>query len=111
DDAQLARWLGEARARTLALFTSLSDEQLLGPQITIVNPALWEVGHVGWFAERWVLRHAGGARPILDGADALWDSSAVAHARRWSLPLPSRDGTVDFLRAVDERVQARIARG
>jgi iron(II)-dependent oxidoreductase len=110
-DAQLMAWLIDAHARTLALVGDLSDEQLLGPRLAIVNPLLWELGHVGWFAEKWVLRHAGGAPPLYANGDALWDSSAVAHDTRWDLPLPSRAETVRYVREVHARMVDRIERG
>ena len=43
--------LQAARSRTLALVEDLDDEQLLGPRLAIVNPPLWEIGHVAWFQE------------------------------------------------------------
>jgi iron(II)-dependent oxidoreductase len=110
-DAQLAAWLVDAHARTLALVDDLSDEQLLGPRLAIVNPLWWELGHVAWFAEKWVLRHAGGAPPLRADGDALYDSSAVAHDTRWDLPLPSRAETVRYAREVHVRILDRVERG
>lgn len=98
--AELMRQLREARSRTLGLTDDLTTAQLMGPKLDIVNPVLWEIGHVGWFHERWTLRHAGGAAPIRADGDALWDSSAVVHATRWDLPLPDRAGTHAYLDAV-----------
>jgi iron(II)-dependent oxidoreductase len=109
-DPLAAAWI-EVRDRTLALVEDLSDDQLLGPRLPIVNPLLWEVGHVAWFAERWVLRHAGGAAPALANADGLWDSSTVAHDSRWDLPLPSRAATLRFFVDTHDRVLRRIERG
>jgi iron(II)-dependent oxidoreductase len=43
--------LRDARGRTLSLISDLRGEQLVGPRLPIVNPPLWEVGHVGWFQE------------------------------------------------------------
>jgi gamma-glutamyl hercynylcysteine S-oxide synthase len=34
----------------------------------------------------------------------LYDSAAVPHARRWHLPLPSREGTLDYMQRVLDRV-------
>ena len=59
------------------------------PQLAIVNPPLWEIGHVAWFQEWWVLRHALGAAPLIKNGDALYDSSAIPHDSRWELPLPA----------------------
>ena len=108
----LIRLLEDARARTLALVMDLEGSQLFGPRLPIVNPPLWEVGHVGWFQERWCLRrHADAALApsILSGADALYDSSSVAHAVRWDLPLPTLDATLRYLDTVFSRVCERIA--
>src|SRR2546429_267880 len=62
-DVVLAAWVRDARRRTMEVVEDLSDEQLLGPQLRIVNPLLWEIGHVTWFQEKWALRHAGGEAP------------------------------------------------
>jgi gamma-glutamyl hercynylcysteine S-oxide synthase len=88
----------------------LADGDLLGPRLDIVNPPLWEAGHIAWFQENWVLRHHLGHAPILGGADALFDSSAVPHAARWNLPLPSRSETVQLLEQVRDRVLENIER-
>ncbi len=100
----LVDWLTDARRRTLELIADLSDAQLLGPQLSIVNPLLWEIGHVAWFHEKWVLRHAGGRPPLRADADALYDSSAVAHDTRWDLRLPSRAETLRYLSQVQEQI-------
>jgi gamma-glutamyl hercynylcysteine S-oxide synthase len=107
----LAEWLCDARQRTLDLIADLSDDQLLGPRLPIVNPLLWEIGHLAWFAERWILRHAGQQLPLRADGDALYDSSAVPHATRWDLPLPSRGGTLEYMRQVQERVLDVLNRG
>jgi iron(II)-dependent oxidoreductase len=100
--------LREARERTLALVRGLAPAALLGPRLPIVNPPLWELGHVGWFQERWILRREG-APPRRAGADALYDSSRVVHATRWDLPLPSLADTLDDLARTLEAALARAA--
>ena len=110
-DAILASWVREARIRTLELVADLSDEQLMGPQLRIVNPLMWEIGHVTWFQEKWVLRHAGGEAPLRADGDSLYDSAAIPHDSRWDLPLPSRGDTLAYLSSVRDRVLERIERG
>jgi iron(II)-dependent oxidoreductase len=102
--AVVIAWARDARRRTLELIADLDDELLLGTPLSITNPLLWEIGHVAWFAERWVLRHANGRAPLRADADALYDSAAVAHDTRWSLPLSSRRDTLDYLARVEEQV-------
>jgi iron(II)-dependent oxidoreductase len=110
-DLELAAWVHDARQRTFDLIADLSDEQLFGPQLAIINPLLWEIGHVSWFQEKWVLRTAAAQPPIRRNADALYDSAAVHHDTRWDLPLPSRDETLAYIRAVRDRVADRLERG
>ncbi|MEK6284354.1 MAG: selenoneine synthase SenA [Acidobacteriota bacterium] len=101
---QILEALREARDRTLELVADLSDDQLLGPRLAIVNPLRWEIGHVGWFAEFWCLRHLHGEPPLLAHGDSLYDSARVAHDTRWDLPLPSRAETLAYLKRVLDRV-------
>ena len=111
--SELRAHLLDARTRLHALTQDFAGPRLLGPMLDIVNPPLWEIGHVGWFQERWCLRlREDGtlADSILSGADALYDSSAVAHDTRWDLPLPDAARTRDYLAAVLERVLGRLER-
>src|SRR5262249_58196202 len=85
-------------------------EQLLGPPLDITNPLLWEIGHLAWFQEKWVLRHAGKQPPLRADADALYDSAAVPHETRWDLPLPGRADTLAYMRQVNDRVVERLQR-
>ena len=113
DATALRALLAAARERTLMLSSDLAAGRLLGPKLRIVNPPLWEIGHVGWFQERWCLRHAAGSAlepSILDNADALYDSAAVAHDTRWTLPLPDFEATLAYLERVCHRVEERIER-
>ena len=101
-------WVADARARTLELVADLSDEQLMGPRLSIVNPLRWEIGHVAWFQEHWVLCHAAGRPPLRADGDSLYDSAAIAHDTRWDLPLPGRGETLAYLTEIRDRVLARL---
>lgn len=104
DTRTLIEWINDARARTCALIADLDDEQLMGPRLPTVNPLLWEIGHVTWFQEKWVLRHTYDYNPIRTDADALYDSTAIPHDTRWNLPLPSHQDTLSYLHDVRDRV-------
>lgn len=104
----VADWTRDARQRTLDLIVDLDDRQLLGPYVETVNPLLWEIGHVAWFQEKWVLRHFAKQAPVRADADALYDSMAIAHDTRWDLPLPARGETLEYMQQVHERVLARL---
>jgi len=111
DAAALAQALQAARADTLRTFAAY-ERALPGLQVPCrpdINPPLWELGHIGWFQEWWLARNPERARgPAADpeaarpdgvraGADALYNSSRVAHPTRWTLALPSPAATRDDL--------------
>jgi len=109
----LAEDLLASRARSAHITATFEGERLLGPKLAIVNPPLWEIGHLGWFQERWCLRQRKDGQlkdSILPNADALYDSSAVAHDTRWDLALPSLRETRKYLQNVTERVLERLER-
>jgi len=94
----------------LELVSDLNEKQLLGPRLQIVNPLQWEIGHVAWFQEFWILRHLGRQSAILNYGDELYDSARVAHDTRWDLPLPGMDETLAYMRQVLERVIEQTGR-
>ncbi len=112
--ADLATALRDSRARTLALldaYVAVLGETLLVPYSTQLNPPIWEAGHIGWFQDYWIARNRQRdlgvdcdpehARPPgrMAAADDLYNSSLVAHTRRWSLPLPDLAATRAYLAA------------
>jgi gamma-glutamyl hercynylcysteine S-oxide synthase len=118
DAATLEPALTAMREQTLAQFAAV--RHALGGRLDIayaeqVNPPLWELGHVGWFEEFWIARNtqrhlgtrapleAARAAPLLPGANALYDSSHVAHAKRWQLRLPDARHTQRYLSQVRQR--------
>ena len=106
--ATLVSWTREARLRTLELYRDVSDRDLAVPYRRGINLPVWELGHVAWFQEYWVLRHTLGRRPIHPNADELWNSAIIAHAERWTAPLPSREATLEYLDVVRDGVIAVI---
>ena len=105
--------LMDARNHTLrwiaAYERALEVTAMKVPLSAELNPPLWELGHLGWFQEYWIARNVQRRRgpgcdptvpklaSILDGADALYDSTHVAHDSRWSLPLPDLQATRHYL--------------
>jgi iron(II)-dependent oxidoreductase len=110
----LRQALLQARQHTTALVDDLDDAQWRVPRLAIVNPMLWEVGHVGWFMEHWCLRWRGPqtepAPSLLDHADRWYDSRKVAHATRWDRDLPSRPATFRYLADVLDATLERLER-
>lgn len=111
--------LHAARRRTLLLADAcaavLAPAGFRVPYRTTLNPPLWELGHIAWFQEWWVGRNAQRSRGIacdpdqarppssMPEADAMYDSSRVAHTRRWELALPDEKTTRQWLAATLEQ--------
>ena len=110
--AHLIENMQDARNRTLELVGDLDDEQLMGPKLPTVNPMRWEIGHVAYFYEYFILRQLYGNESVLGRkADELYDSIAVHHETRWDLPLLSRDETLSYMQAVFDRTAERLDGG
>lgn len=101
--------LCDARARTLSLLSGLNEEQLIGPKLDTVNPLLWEVGHVGYFHEFWILRHLDKRDPLIHGVDELYDSIDIPHIARWDLPLPPLPDVLHYLDTVHQAEVERLS--
>ena len=107
---RLGSALGEARARTLAIYSHLDLARLEVPRIPIVNPPLWELAHVAWFQEFWCLRGGAPDKPsILAGADALFNSTTVAHDTRWGLDYPPQQVLFAYMAASHHAVREALA--
>ena len=106
--AQLYSMVRDARGRTLNLVADLNEHQFTVPCIETVNPLAWELGHIAYFYEVFLLRLLDGTAPILEEVDQLYDSFLVGHDDRWSLQLPSREKTLKYMREVMGLVLVRL---
>jgi iron(II)-dependent oxidoreductase len=106
--AALAGLVQDTRARTLALVADLEEAQFEVPLLALVNPFRWELGHVTFFYEAFVLQMLGQTTPLLAGAEDLYDSFKIDHEDRWSLPLPSREQTLAYMQRVLDAVVERL---
>ena len=105
--AALVRMVQDARERTLALVADLEEAQFEVPLLALVNPFRWELGHVTFFYEAFVLQLLGQTKPLLMGAEDLYDSFKIDHDDRWSLPLPSRQ-QLEYMQRVLDAVVERL---
>ena len=105
---RLVTTLQSARQRTLELLDGLTEEQLVGPKLPILNPMIWEIGHIAWFYEFFILRREYGYRPLLDRGDELYDSISVAHDTRWDLPVYPLVEMKDYMAKVLDTLIVRL---
>ncbi len=118
---QLADALQDARDYTLALFDCFAaaglDASEKVPLLAIVNPPLWELGHIAWFAEWFILRDAqssdpGAAQrvPLLTKGDDWFNSNMVPHGARWTLGLPKAGALKTYCHEVLDRALDKLSR-
>jgi len=115
----LAAALRDSRARTLAWTDDLSDTQWSVPRQRGINPPRWELAHIAWFAEFWMLRgpHRVDERGLVRaaqaprhlGPDELLDSAQLPHAARWHAPLATREALRTQMAAQLEACIAALA--
>jgi len=98
----------DARSVELQLLDDLTDAQMLGARGHFLEPPIWEMGHVGWFQEYWILGHLDGRASLLPGSDAIYDAFNVPYSERWDHRYPSRRQTVEYISAVLDRSVARL---
>ncbi|MFT5533095.1 MAG: iron(II)-dependent oxidoreductase [Burkholderiaceae bacterium] len=117
----LADALLQTRNYTLALFDCFQavglDDPANVPRLAILNPPLWELGHLAWFAEWYVLRDAQTSAPdsalrtsLLTKGDDWFDSNTVPHRARWTLGLPSSGALKTYCHEVLDRSIDKLSR-
>ena len=117
----LAEALVSARNYTLALFARFEsvgmDDARRVPLLPTLNPPLWELGHLAWFAEWYLLRGARSSAPdaalrpsMLSRSDAWFNSNTVPHTERWTLDLPSPGALKTWCREVLDRSIDQLSR-
>ncbi len=99
----LREWVKGSRQKTFQLVADLTDDQMMGPKLEIVNPLIWEIGHTAYFQEYWVFRR-NGEKSLIPNADKIYDSIHILHEDRWDLPLLSRNEIYQYLRDVRDKV-------
>ena len=73
----IAAELIRAREATMELLEPVDDELLMAQVSPIMSPLVWDLAHIGWFEELWLVRRDG--EQSLEGFDDLYD--AFRHER------------------------------
>ena len=102
---ELEAVLEHARKRTEALLEPLDDEQLTGQVSPLQSPLVWDLAHIGYFEELWLLRNGNGDS---GGLDDLYDSFAHERAERGTLPILPPAKARAYVTNVRERVLERL---
>jgi iron(II)-dependent oxidoreductase len=105
---ELGAVLEHARKRTEALLEPLDDEQLTRQVSPLQSPLVWDLAHIGYFEELWLLPKGNGRAAAPTNLDDLYDSFAHDRAERDTLPILSPEEARAYVRDVREKVLERL---
>jgi iron(II)-dependent oxidoreductase len=98
----LAR-LGEARARTLSLVESLSEDALNRVHDPLMSPVVWDLGHIATFEDLWLAQNAFGTPPLRADLGRVYDPFIAARSERGELPYLRSEDCLGYMEAVRAR--------
>jgi gamma-glutamyl hercynylcysteine S-oxide synthase len=84
---ELLAALSRAREATLRLVEPVDDEQLVAQVSPIMSPLVWDLAHIGWFEDLWLIRRGAGNEPSIERFDHLYDAFQHPRGERSSLPI------------------------
>ena len=106
---EIAQLLEEARARTLLLIASVSEDDLRAQHDPLMGPILWDLGHIGHFEELWLDRNLDGKVEFVE-MPGMYNPFEYPRRVRGELPLPTLASTLESMAAIRERVLERLER-
>lgn len=99
---ELAAALRRAREATLRLIEPIDDEQLVAQVSPIMSPLVWDLAHIGWFEELWLVRRVAGDSTD-EHFDELYDAFRHSRAERSTLPILAPAEARAYLASVRRR--------
>ena len=105
---EIAERLDEARARTLLLVDSLTDDDLHRQHDPLMSPIIWDLGHIAHFEELWLVRNLEG--PVEFGEmPGIYNPFEHPRRVRGELQLPSLDDCRRLMDDIRQRVLRRLS--
>src|SRR5512138_1369825 len=107
--AEIATALAEARARTLQLIETVSEEDLRAQHDPLMGPILWDLGHIGHFEALWLDRNLDGKVEFVE-MPGMYNPFEHPRRERGALPLPTLGATLQAMTEIRERALERLER-
>ncbi len=105
--ARLRGMIEDSHERSLALSRDLGPEQLAAAPPGPTNPVPWEIGHIAWLQERFLLRGEGAATLIAD-SDERFDPSRTRHSDRAEAVRSGLDGVLEYKDRVHDALRGKL---
>jgi iron(II)-dependent oxidoreductase len=106
----IVRDLEEVRRRTLRLVAPVSDEDLVTQQDPIVSPLNWDLPHIGYFENQWLVHALDGPDARKAHVDPVLEALDNERYERAEKRLPDRAGCVARLEETRARTLDRLDR-
>jgi gamma-glutamyl hercynylcysteine S-oxide synthase len=103
--------LEDARERTLALVSHLSEEQLTAVHSAIMSPLAWDLGHIAAYEDLWLARRLAGLELLRPDLAGLYDAFETPRAVRGDIEALAPADARAYMRAVRDRVAEALMRG
>ena len=100
---ELAAALSRAREATLRLVEPVDDEQMVAQVSPIMSPLVWDLAHIGWFEEFWLIRRVATDEPLLERFDDVYDAFRHPRGQRSRLPILTPPEARAYLESVRRR--------
>ncbi len=84
---ELVDALTDAREHTRDLLDRLDANNLVTQHSALMSPLVWDLAHIGWYEENWLLRELGASTPDREGFDEIYDAFSNPRSDRPNLPL------------------------
>lgn len=101
--------LVEARARTLELVSTLSEDDAVRQHDPLMSPIVWDLGHIARFEELWLTRNIGGSISFGE-MPGVFNPFEHPRRERGALDLPSLRTSLADMAEIRQRVLAHLER-
>ncbi|HEV3408107.1 MAG TPA: ergothioneine biosynthesis protein EgtB [Gaiellaceae bacterium] len=101
--AAIGAALEAARERTLTLLAPVPEDDQIRQHSPLMSPLVWDLAHVGYFEERWLVQELGGVEPMDARYGDLYDAFLHPRSERPSLPLLRPAEARSYVDTVRER--------
>src|SRR3954463_16625910 len=95
--------LGEARDRTLALVSSISEDDMNRVHDPLMSPLVWDLGHIAAFEDLWLGMHVGRLPALRPELLAVYDATDTPRAARGDIPYLRLGDAYAYLADVRDR--------
>ncbi len=101
--------LAGVRARTLALVSALSEDQLTRVHSPIMSPLVWDLGHIAAYEDLWLAHRHGGLQLLRPELADVYDAFETPRAVRGEVAALGVADALAYLEEVRERTVEVIA--